>query len=120
MSEPSIQLQSTVGSFAPAFMRNLPRVEADMRAHGLEPSDFVISKDRAGPPAMPMLDPFFYEYTVTSGDESFTVTEPNDVSFLAYFHRRCIAERESDDTSPPELHRQTLLSRVLRWMSEPI
>jgi hypothetical protein len=119
MSEPSIQLQSTVGSFAPAFMRNLPRVEADMRAHGLEPSDFVISKDRAGPPAMPMLDPFFYEYTVTSGDESFTVTEPNDVSFLAYFHRRCIAESELDDT-PSGLHSPTLLSRIMRWMLEPI
>jgi hypothetical protein len=120
MPESSIRLQSTVGGFAAKFMRSLPRLEADMRAHGLEPSDFVISKDRAGPPAVPMLDPFFYEYTVTFGDESFTVTEPNDISFLAYFHRRCIAEREPDDTPPPGLHRQTLLGRVLRWMSEPI
>jgi hypothetical protein len=120
MSEPSIKLQSTVGSFTAEFMRSLPRVEADMRAHGLEPSDFVITKDRAGPPAVPMLDPFFYEYTVSFGDESFTVTEPNDMSFLAYFHRRCIAESELDDEPLPGLHSQNLLSRVLRWMSQPI
>jgi len=60
----SIKLQSTVGDFAPEFVRQLPLVEADMRAHGLEPSEFVISKDRAGPPAFPLVTPFFHEYTV--------------------------------------------------------
>ena len=88
----SIKLQSTVGGFTPEFMRNLPLVEADMRAHGLEPSEFVISKDRAAPPAVPLMSPFFYDYTVFVGDDSFTVTEPNDMTFLAFFHKRCIAE----------------------------
>ena len=120
MTELSIQLQSTVGGFTPEFMRSLALVEADMRAHGLEPSEFVISKDRAGPPAVPLMDPFFYDYTVSFGGESFTVTEPSDMSFLAYFHRRCIAGSESDDKPLPGLRRQSLLSRILRWMSAPI
>jgi hypothetical protein len=46
----SITLQSTVGGFSAEFMRKLPDVEQAMIAHGLEPSQFVISKDRATPP----------------------------------------------------------------------
>ena len=45
----AITLQSTVGGFSPEFMRRLPRLEQAMIAHGLEPSEFVISKDRASP-----------------------------------------------------------------------
>ena len=116
----SIKLQSTVGGFTPEFMRNLPLVEADMRAHGLEPSEFVISKDRAAPPAVPLMSPFFYDYTVFVGDDSFTVTEPNDMTFLAFFHKRCIAE--DDEGQLPTLRRPNpgLLGRFLRWMSQPI
>jgi hypothetical protein len=43
----SIILQSTVGGFSTQFMRKLPLVEQAMREHGLEPSQFVISKDNA-------------------------------------------------------------------------
>ena len=43
----SIMLQSTVGGFSPEFKRRLPALEQAMIAHGLEPSSFVISKDRA-------------------------------------------------------------------------
>ena len=87
-----ITLQSTVGGFSGEFMRRLPKLEKAMLAHGLEPSEFVISKDRATPPTVPFLGPFFYDYTVFFGDAHFTVTEPNDVQFLEYFHQRCIAE----------------------------
>ena len=41
----SITLQSTVGGFSAEFMRRLPLLEQAMMAHGLEPSQFVISKD---------------------------------------------------------------------------
>ena len=90
-----ITLQSTVGGFSAEFMRKLPELEQAMIAHGLEPSQFVISKDRATPPAVPFIGPFFYDYTVFIGDESFTVTEPNDIRFLEYFYQRCIAEDEA-------------------------
>ena len=54
-----ITLQSTVGGFSGEFMRRLPKLEEAMLAHGLEPSEFVISKDRATPPTVPFLGPFF-------------------------------------------------------------
>ena len=92
----AITLQSTVGGFSAEFMRKLPALEQAMIAHGLEPSQFVISKDRATPPLVPFIGPFFYDYTVFVGEESFTVTEPNDIGFLEYFYQRCIAEDEAD------------------------
>jgi hypothetical protein len=62
----SITLQSTVGGFSAEFMRRLPALEEAMVTHGLEPSQFVISKDRATPATVPMIGPFFYDYTVLS------------------------------------------------------
>lgn len=119
----SITLQSTVGGFSAEFMRRLPALEQAMIAHGLEPSQFVISKDRASA-AVPLIGPFFYDYTVFVGDDKFTVTEPNDSVFLEYFFRRCI---EQDDPAPDELspddlrqRRPGLISRIFRWMAQPI
>jgi len=58
------------------------------------------------------------------GDDKFTVTEPNDSVFLEYFFRRCI---EQDDLAPDELspddlrqRRPGLISRIFRWMAQPI
>jgi hypothetical protein len=114
-----ITLQSTVGGFSAEFIRKLPQLEQVMIAHGLEPAEFVISKDRATPPSVPFIGPFFYAYTVFVGDESFTVTEPNDIRFLDYFLKRCIAEdepaSEEQPTPPPGL-----INRFFRWMAEPI
>ena len=93
----AITLQSTVGGFSAEFMRKLPDLEQAMVAHGLEPSQFVISKDWATPATAPFIGPFFYDYTVFIGEENFTVTEPNDIKFLEYFYERCIAE---DGTAP--------------------
>jgi hypothetical protein len=114
----SITLQSTVGGFSAEFMRKLPDVEQAMIAHGLEPSQFVISKDPATPPTVPFIGPFFYAYTVFVGEESFTVTEPNDIKFLDYFYRRCIAEDEA--AQAPRKRRPGLISRIFRWMAQPI
>jgi hypothetical protein len=114
----SITLQSTVGGFSAEFMRKLPLVEQGMIARGLEPSQFVISKDRATPPTVPFIGPFFYAYTVFVGEESFTVTEPNDIRFLDYFYQRCIAE---DDAAPEQRRRRPgLINRFFRWMAQPI
>jgi hypothetical protein len=114
-----IKLQSTVGGFEAAFMRKLPLLEEAMIAHGLDPADFVISKDRAIPSsAIPLVGPFFYDYTVFVGDESFTVTEPNDTRFLEYFYQRIIAPEQEAPT--PEHKRAGLISRLMQWMDQAI
>jgi len=114
-----IMLQSTVGGFSPDFMRRLPSLEKAMVAQGLEPSTFVISKDRAAPPAFP-LGPFFYEYTVFVGETHFIVTEPNDIRFLEFFYRRCVAPDDEDEAEPRRTHRPGLIGRLFRWMAQPV
>jgi hypothetical protein len=114
----AITLQSTVGGFSAEFTRKLPRVEQAMIAHGLDPAEFVISKDRAAPAAMPLIGPFFFEYTVFIGDEHFTVTEPNDMTFLDYFYRRCVAEPEPVEQRKRQ--QRGLIGRFFRWMTQPI
>jgi hypothetical protein len=113
-----ITLQSTVGGFSAEFMRRLPALEQAMTAHGLEPSQFVISKDCATPATAPFIGPFFYDYTVFIGDEHFTVTEPNDMIFLDYFYERCIAADEAP--AAPRTRRPGLINRLFRWMTQPI
>ncbi len=110
----SIILQSTVGGFSAEFMRKLPLIENAMREHGLETWRFVISKDRATPATVPFTGPFFYDYTVFFGEESFTVTEPNDLQFLDYFYKRCIAAEKRPS------RRRSLIARMFRWMGQPI
>ncbi len=114
----SITLQSTVGGFSAEFRRKLPALEQATIAHGLEPSSFVISKDRASSGMVPLIGPFFYDYTVFVGDDRFTVTEPNDIVFLEYFYQRCIDQ----DEPMPEAHpyRRGLIHRIFRWMTQPI
>ena len=114
-----ITLQSTIeGGFSAEFVRRLPALEQAMIAHGLEPTQFVISKDRATPPTVPFIGPFFYDYTVFVGEESFTVTEPNDIIFLDYFYQRCITE---DEAAPEQRTRRPgLINRIFRWMAQPI
>ena len=56
----SIILQSTVGGFSAQFMRKLPLVEQAMREHGLDPAEFVISKEYASTATIPLMGPFFY------------------------------------------------------------
>jgi hypothetical protein len=115
----SITLQSTVGGFSPEFIRRLPALEQAMIAHGLQPEEFVISKDRATPPSVPFIGPFFYDYTVFVGEENFTVTQPNDMVFLDYFHKRYIAEDEQQPAGDAGRGRG-LIQRFLTWMAQPV
>jgi hypothetical protein len=114
-----ITLQSTVSGFSAGFTRNLPRLEQVMIAHGLEPSDFVISKDRATP-TVPFIGPFFYDYSVFVGEESFTVTEPNDIAFLDYFYKRCVATEDPAPLPTETAARPGLIRRIINWMAQPI
>ena len=82
--------------------------------------EFVISKDRATPAALPFVGPFFYDYTVFIGDENFTVTEPNDIVFLDYFYQRCIAADETAPENGAAPRRPGLINRIFRWMAQPI
>jgi hypothetical protein len=113
----AIKLQSTVGAFSPEFMRKLPELEKAMLAHGLDPAEFVISKDRASLEA-PWIPSFFYQYTVFVGDENFVLTEPNDARFYEYLYKRCIAE--DDDVAPAQPRSPGLITRFFRWMEQPI
>ena len=112
----AIKLQSTTGGFSPEFLRKLPALEKAMLAHGLEPEEFIISKDHASP-GMWRIGPFFYQYSVFVGDEHFTVTEPNDEVFYDYLYQRVIAE---DDTAPEQPRQPGLIARLVRWMEQPI
>jgi hypothetical protein len=112
----SIILQSTVGGFSAQFMRKLPLVEQAMREHGLDPAEFVISKDYASTATIPIMGPFFFNYSVYFGEETFTVTEPNDMVFMDYFFKRVLAA-----DGPPELPEQPgLIRRFFGWMAQPV
>jgi hypothetical protein len=111
-----ITLQGTAGGFSTEFMGKLPELERAMAAHGLEPGDFIISKDNAASSNARPLGPFFYDYTVFVGDENFTVTEPNDARFLAYFMDRILAP----DEEPAPRQGAGLFGRLFRWMAQPI
>ncbi|MBR0830507.1 hypothetical protein JQ596_33865 [Bradyrhizobium manausense] len=111
----SIILQSTVGGFSAEFMRKLRLIEQAMREHRLDPSQLVISKDRASTAAIPGAGAFFHDYSVFFGDDHFTVTEPNDMLFLDYFYKRVLASDEM-----PALRRPVgLFRRLIGWMALP-
>jgi hypothetical protein len=115
----SIILQSTV-SFSAEFLSQLPMLEKAMITHGLEPSKFVISKDRAAPPSIPFIGPFFYDYTVFVDGEHFTLTEPSDMVFLDYFLKLCTAEDDVRPLLKLRRGRAGLVRRFLRWMAQPV
>jgi len=76
------------------------------------------NKDYSQQGWVPVIGPFFYDYTVFVGGENFTVTEPNDIKFLDYFYQRCIAADEL--AWAPRARRPGLISRIFRWMAQPI
>jgi hypothetical protein len=113
-----IKLQSTVGGFDESFMQKLPLVEKAMIAHGLDPSQFVISKDLS---LFTNTRPFgstFRDYTVFVSGQDFTVTQPSDLRFLEYFYERCIAPEEQAPT--PQHKLEHVLGRLVHWMEQPV
>ena len=101
-----------------------------MTDHGIDPANFVISKDLAGGPRLPIVyrpDGNPLEYTVFVKGRSFTVTQPDDLSFLAYFYRLCVPAEHKDapHSAAHLLHAQekkleALIGRLETWLNKPI
>ena len=59
---------------------------------------------------------------------SFTVTQPDDMSFLAYFYRLCVPALEKKDAPHSVAHAlhseekklEALIGRLERWLDKPI
>jgi hypothetical protein len=49
------------------------------------------------------------------GDQSFTVTEPNDMRFLQYFYQRIIAPEHVE----PSPERGGIIGRLIQWVDRP-
>lgn len=121
-----IKLQSSVGDFDDAFIKRLPALEAAMKERGLDPGDFIIARNLAQSPHLPVAfrpDGNLLEYTVFVRDRSFTVTQPNDVSFLEYFYGLCVPPNHANPHSPlhtAEHALEAFFGRVGRWLNKPI
>ena len=130
MTAHHIKLQSSVGDFSPDFVKALPALEKAMTDHGVDPSNFVIAKDQARVTSLPIAfrpdgDPL--EYTVFVKGRSFTVTQPNDMNFLAYFYSLCVPPKQEDAphsiahaVHSEEKKLEALIARLEAWFDKPI
>jgi hypothetical protein len=111
-----ILLHSSVGPFDESFLIRIPQLERMMAARGLDPSRFVIAK-APSPTGRPRLfGARLWDYTVFVDGGHFTVTRPDDASFLGYFITRCLPR----DHAAPMPWPGGLLSRLLRRMTQPM
>jgi hypothetical protein len=126
-----IKLQTSCGDFDPKFVKALPALEKAMTAHGVDPADFVISKDWAAGPRLPIFyrpDGNPVEYTVFVKGQSFSVRQPDDMSFMAYFYELCAPPTARDDAGHPvarTLHEQEkklheFIAKIESWFNKPI
>jgi hypothetical protein len=81
--------------FDAGFLNQLPIVEKAMLARDIDPSAFTIAKGPARSALRYRLGSQNFDYTVTIGESSFTVTYPSDQSFLEFFLARCVAAPDS-------------------------
>jgi hypothetical protein len=110
-----ISLQGTV-AFEPEFVGNLNMLTRTMIARGLDPDEFVISKDIASAPTLPFIGPLAYDYVVFSGGDDFAVTETGDQRFLEQFLGHI---GDASDETPP-LVQPGMFARLSRWMSPAV
>lgn len=130
MTAHHIKLQSSYGDFSAEFVKELPALEKAMTDHGIDPANFVISKDLASGPRLPIYyrpDGNPLEYTVFVKGRSFTVRQPDDLSFLAYFYQLCVPPEHKDapHSAAHLLHSEekkleALIGRLEKWLNKPI
>ncbi len=121
-----IKLQSTVGEYDASFVERLHQFETIMTSKGLDPTNYVISKDR---PQFTSL-PFFvrpggdgYDYTVFIDGKHFTVTKATDIVFLGYFEQLCAGAIYGDGSRKHSgLWRgiKKFSARVTAWFDAPL
>lgn len=128
MNAMKIQLQTSVGDFDDSFVKELMRFEGVMLAKGLDPSAYIISKDRVQFTSLP----FFvrpggdgFNYTVFVDGESFSVTKANDLAFLGYFEQLCAAAIADEKQELPTLESfwtrlAASFGRIERWFNTPM
>jgi hypothetical protein len=121
-----IKLQSSVGDFDASFIKELHRFEPILQARGLNPADYIISKNRVQFTELP----FFmrpsrngYNYTVFIDDECFTVTKANDMAFLGYFEQLCAAAIAEEMQAPASSWWEKMRApfrRIKAWFEAPL
>lgn len=96
-----IRLQSCAGPFDSDFIDALGDLESAMIRIGLDPNAFIVSKTFALFSERGPLDaePLACEYTVFVGTEHFTVTQTDDLSFLAFFWQLCLSATPHETAS---------------------
>ena len=121
-----IQLQTSVGDFDESFIAELRRFESVMQANGLDPSAYIIAKDRVQFTSLP----FFvrpggdgFNYTVFIDGQSFTMTKANDMAFLGTFEQLCAGAIFDD----PRARRRSMWTdcvlgfrRLRKWLDAPL
>jgi len=110
-----IKLQTAAGAFDPIFLKRLARLEQEMAQLDIDAERFVISKSMAAAPNLALIyrSTPQIDYTVFVDDEHFTVSLPDDLTFLKYFCARCIAPEEA---ARPQPRRESLMRRFGRWL----
>lgn len=124
-----ITLQSSYGDFSREFRECLPTVEKAMIEVGLDPHDFIISKNLDRTPHLTILfrpTGNEAEYTVFVKGKFFSVVQPSDTDFLKYFYDLCVASGGDQARLPsgtqhrPAKRPEGLFARVGRWLNKPI
>ena len=93
-----IRLQNLTSGFDDSFLSQLPLAEQAMIERGVDPSAFLIAKKALRIDHPLAINTCHHDYTVSVRGQSFTVIQPSDLIFLAYFYERIIAE---DEPRPP-------------------
>ncbi|MCG6207027.1 hypothetical protein LPW26_20475 [Rhodopseudomonas sp. HC1] len=111
-----ISLRGTV-AFEPEFVGNLNMLTRTMIARGLDPDEYVISKDIASAPTLPFVGPMAYDYVVIgAADDELIVTDSCDQRFLEHFLRHI---GSTVDQTPPPVE-PGMFARLSRWMSPAV
>ena len=88
-----IRLECADGcAFDESFLKRGADVERIMAANDLDPSSFRITKERSSKYSSYQGMGRYFDYTVDTGEDSFTVTYADDDGFLEFFLHACASK----------------------------